>query len=183
MRCFDDRVHSKIVTCITTRLILYAIMTPMKRSPATQRGFTLVELMVVIAVLALLGTVAMPIFSNYMTRARATEFQTAATPARTALTEWAMLNPSTSAWPADASQLPSAAFSFRGDYVTSLSYQRATDSSIAAVVVSGQVDGNDIEVFFEGNMDSGRVTWRCTAAQSSLSWLPPTCQSPVSSGL
>ena len=138
--------------------------------------------MVVIAVVALLGAVALPIFNNYLTRARATEFQSATATARVAMSEWAMLNAAATAWPA-TNVFGSSAFQFTGDYVTGVTYQRATAPTVAAIEVTGAVDGQSIVMYLEGTLSSGRVTWKCTAASDSLSWLPSSCSTPVTAGL
>ena len=57
----------------------------MKRS--VQQGFTLIELMIVVAIIGILAAVALPAYQDYTKRAKASEIVLAASSARTCVTE------------------------------------------------------------------------------------------------
>jgi type IV pilus assembly protein PilA len=55
---------------------------------SASKGFTLIELMIVVAIIGILAAVALPAYSDYTIRARVSEIMLAASSCRTDITEW-----------------------------------------------------------------------------------------------
>jgi len=90
----------------------------------TQKGFTLIELMIVIAIIGILAAVALPAYSDYTQRAKMSEVILAGAGCRTELTEHISINggPSASA----ALDFTCASASSTSPYVKSVSVAATT---------------------------------------------------------
>ena len=140
----------------------------MKRTLRTvQKGFTLIELMIVVAIIGILAAIALPAYSDYTKRAKVTEVILAASSARTAIAETVSAN-GLSAMPATASVQTSAS-----KYVTSVAYASGVITATAQATGDANIDGKTITLTGLADANS-QVSWVCSGTIDAK-FRPSTC--------
>ncbi len=121
-----------------------------------QKGFTLIELMIVVAIIGILAAVAIPAYQDYTKRSHVSEGLSLASGAKAAVTEFYSSN---GEWPTDnaAAGIAQPA-SISGNAVTSVTI----DESKITVVYNTKVESG-VDLVMQGAATDGAVTWDCTA--------------------
>jgi type IV pilus assembly protein PilA len=150
----------------------------------TQKGFTLIELMIVIAIIGILAAVALPAYSDYTNRAKMSEVILAGSTCRTEVTEVVQTG-SVLGTPACASA-PTNGIS---KYVTSIAV--SSNGVISVVVPTTLVAGTVTFTPFDNASPSAAVSyaaatslwsasineWRCASTTPGLAvLLPASCK-------
>ncbi|CAD5373201.1 Fimbrial protein EcpC [Rubrivivax sp. A210] len=135
-----------------------------------QQGFTLIELMIVVAIIGILAAVALPAYQDYTVRAKASEVIIAASSAKNAVAEYVNLN---SALPSSASVTIE---SQQSKYVSSVVWDGTNSKIIAtASAVETKLNGSTIELTATLNASGNQVNWAC-AGTIDAKYRPASCK-------
>ena len=141
-----------------------------------QQGFTLIELMIVVAIIGILAAVALPAYQDYTARAKAAELMLAASGAKTCVSEKAQVGRDPDDCYAD----------FRATkYVTSVAVDDAgvilatgTDDLAGLSITLTPQNGSAAATATNFTAGFNLTEWVCTGAatgNAKASWLPSSC--------
>ncbi len=130
-----------------------------------QQGFTLIELMIVVAIIGILAAIAIPAYQDYTIRAQVSEGLNLSGGAKAAVTEFFQAR---GVWPTDNTEAGlEAAANISGSYVESVTAAVTGGTGEITVLYGGSkpahqlIDGETILMTATDNL--GSVEWTCTS--------------------
>ena len=139
-----------------------------QQNPRSQSGFTLIELMIVVAIVGILASIAIPAYSDYTVRAKVTEAVSAAGAIKTSVADYYYAN----------GELPTsndeAGLGAAGDYQTEVVSRIDIDTGDTPNIGAGTIKvtfktfdsgiGSDNYLLFIPDDNQISLTWSCEAA-------------------
>jgi type IV pilus assembly protein PilA len=135
---------------------------------AMQKGFTLIELMIVVAIIGILAAIALPAYQDYTIRSKVSELILAASSARTAVTEKYQADQ-------DAANMGAGTtITAFGKIATTII--AATGTIVLTGVAAATSIGTAVTVTLSPSVNStaGTLTWSCTGTPTR--YMPGSCR-------
>src|SRR4051812_26238189 len=134
-----------------------------------QKGFTLIELMIVVAIIGILAAVALPAYQDYTIRAKVSELVLAASGFKSTIAEAAQTN----------STLTDSGKGLTVTTVGKIAGGSVDNNGIIVVAGSGATTsvGTAVTITLAPSITSGGVVvWLCTSASTQHKYVPAECR-------
>ena len=145
----------------------------MKRN--VQKGFTLIELMIVIAIIGILAAIAIPQYQDYTKRAKMSEVIVAASPCKLAVSEYYSAK---NAFPIDNAEAGC------GTVLTNAYVASVAVGAAGVITVTSKVPDAAGTVIMTPQANTatvvGAVDWECRAGTVDPKYIPSSCRSTKS---
>lgn len=139
-----------------------------------QSGFTLIELMIVVAIIGILASIALPAYQDYTKRAHVSEGLSLASAAKMGITEYYS---DQGKWP-DTNEKVGLDANMKGNAVSAL---KVTAGGVIEVTYNEKV-ATDAKLYIKPTLENGVFKWTCNDASNTVesAHLPSTCRGAAS---
>ena len=141
-----------------------------------QKGFTLIELMIVVAIIGILAAVAIPAYQDYIARAQVSEAVSLSAGGKTPMAEYMA---DKGAWPIDATDVMG---NIAGKYTSTVTISVGSGLTTSTATLTARIKNTGVNSAITGgelnltSADSGK-TWNCTTAGTLAGkYVPSSCR-------
>ena len=139
-----------------------------------QQGFTLIELMIVVAIIGILAAIAIPAYQDYTIRSQVSEGLSLGDGAKTAVAEYFT---NWGGFPANnATAGLAGAASITGKYVTQVAVANGLITATYGNDAHANIAGDTLQLSPIAAANAGSVEWRCKSATIEPKYLPSACR-------
>lgn len=136
-----------------------------------QKGFTLIELMIVVAIIGILAAIALPAYQDYTVRSRVSELAVMASGAKATVSENIANNGGV--MPADACVGVSV---FDSQKATKNTASLACTAATGVIVATGTAAAKGVVLTYTPTVADEKVEWKCTSAEANYKYVPAECR-------
>ena len=142
-----------------------------------QKGFTLIELIIVVAIIAILAAIAIPAYQDYLVRSQVSEGAVLADGAKTAVAEFYSNKGVLTNTGGNASMGLATAASIKGKYVSSVT---VSNTGLITAAYGGPKASTKIPtastLLLSPVSNAGSLDWVCKSSTIAAKYLPSNCR-------
>ena len=141
----------------------------------TQKGFTLIELMIVVAIIAILAAIAIPAYQDYLVRTQVSEGAVLTDGAKTAVAEFYS---NTGRYPGgNTSAGLASSTSITGKYVDNVVVANGLITATFGKQANSAITASGKKTFVLSPVtNGGSISWTCTGSTVDKKYLPTSCR-------